>query len=170
MGEFPIAHIETSQVLAYYMINIPDITLHDFQPTDQTAVKDLILAGLVEHWGTLDPSKNPDLDDISCSYAGAVFLVAHCQGQIIGTGALVPRQDGTAEVVRMSVAQDWRRRGIGRTILHALVERARQSGFQRIILETTATWQEVIAFYLRLGFRITHYKDGDVYFELTLVE
>jgi putative acetyltransferase len=146
----------------------PEISLQAFQPADQAAVKDLILAGLAEHWGTLDPSKNPDLDDIAASYAGAVFLVARHLARIIGTGALVPRSDGAAEVVRMSVAADWRRQGFGRMILQALVDHARQYGFRRIILETTETWQEVIAFYLRFGFRITHYQDGDVYFELDL--
>jgi putative acetyltransferase len=146
----------------------PEITLHAFQPADQAAVKDLILAGLADHWGTLDPSKNPDLDDIAASYAGAIFLVARYLDRIIGTGALVPRPDGTAEVVRMSVSADWRRQGIGRMILRALVDHARQNGFQRIVLETTETWQEVIAFYLHFGFRITHYQDGDVYFELDL--
>ena len=160
------------------MTNSPDVTLHPFQPADQEAVKTLILAGLVEHWGVLDPSKNPDLDDIAASYAGAVFLVARHNstrrdGGIIGTGALIPRQgsdaeDGDAEVVRMSVAADWRRKGIGRMILQALVDHARESGCQRIILETTETWQEVIAFYLRFGFHITHHQDGDVYFEMMI--
>jgi putative acetyltransferase len=152
------------------MPDTPDITLLRFQPADQAAVKELILAGLTEHWGRLDPSKNPDLEDMAVTYEGAVFLVARHQDRIIGTGALVPRQDGTAEVVRMSVAADWRRKGIGRMILQALVDRARQAGFRRIILETTETWQEVIAFYLRFGFRITHYKDGDVYFDLDLID
>ena len=152
------------------MPDSPEITLHAFQPADQSAVKELILAGLAEHWGTLDPSKNPDLEDIASSYAGAVFLVARHMDCIIGTGALVPRPDGTAEVVRMSVAADWRRQGIGRMILQALVDHARQNGFHRIILETTETWQEVIAFYLRFGFRITHYQDGDVYFELDFID
>ena len=150
------------------MDSSPEITLLPFRPADQAAVKDLILAGLVEHWGWLDHSKNPDLDDIAASYASGLFLVTRHQGRIIGTGALVPRQEGTAEVVRMSVAADWRRKGIGRMILQALVDHARQAGFQRIILETTETWQEVIAFYLRFGFCITHYQDGDVYFELML--
>ena len=152
------------------MPDSPEITLRTFKPADQSAVKDLILAGLAEHWGTLDPSKNPDLDDIASSYAGSDFLVARHLTRIIGTGALVPRANGTAEVVRMSVAADWRRQGIGRMILQALVDHARQNGFQHIILETTETWQEVIAFYLRFGFRITHYQDGDVYFELDFID
>ena len=145
------------------------LTITPFHPDDQVAVKQLILAGLVEHWGFLDPTKNPDLENIAVSYAGATFLVARWGADIIGTGALVPHQAGTAEIVRMSVAQQHRRRGIGRRILDALIAQARAQGFQRIILETTATWQEVIEFYLRCGFRITHDKDGDVYFLLELL-
>ena len=140
-----------------------------FHPDDQAAVKQLILAGLVEHWGFLDPTKNPDLEDIAASYHAGTFLVARLEEEIVGTGALVPRQAGTAEIVRMSVAQQHRRSGIGRRILAALIAQARAQGFQRVILETTATWQEVIEFYLRCGFRITHYQDGDVYFLLELL-
>ena len=140
-----------------------------FHPDDQTAVRQLILVGLVEHWGFLDSTKNPDLENIAVSYAGATFLVARLGNDIVGTGALVPHQAGTAEIVRMSVAQQQRRSGIGRRILDALVEQARAQGFQRVILETTATWQEVIEFYLRCGFRITHDQDGDVYFLLELL-
>jgi GNAT superfamily N-acetyltransferase len=80
----------------------------------------------------------------------------------------VPRQSGVAEVVRMSVAQSHRRDGIGRRILLALLEQARSQGFRQVILETTATWHEVVAFYLKCGFHITYYQDGDVYFSLNL--
>lgn len=145
----------------------PDsLTLLPFQPADQPAVKALILAGLAGHWGVLDPHKNPDLDDIAASYKDAYFLVARLEGEIVGTGALLPRAAETAEVVRMSVAAGMRRQGIGRRILEALCAEAEARGFRRVILETTATWSEVIAFYQAFGFRITHYQDGDVYFEL----
>jgi hypothetical protein len=32
---------------------------------------------------------------------------------VVGTGALVPRQDGAAEIVRMSVTRELRQKGIG---------------------------------------------------------
>jgi hypothetical protein len=68
--------------------SMPDIahaiSIQPFQSEDQAEVKSLILAGLVEHWGRLDPSKNPDLEDIQSSYAGAVFLVARTQGRSNG--------------------------------------------------------------------------------------
>ncbi len=144
------------------------IKIVPFQPENQAAVKRLILDGLAEHWGWLDPHKNPDLNDIANTYAGDTFLVAWDTDTIIGTGALVHRTDDTAEIVRMSVAKKARRQGIGRMILEQLVARARDEGMSKIVLETTETWQEVIAFYLNAGFHITHSRDGDVYFEMLL--
>jgi len=139
-----------------------------FQPEDQDEVKNLILSGLVDHWGKLDPTKNPDLNNIAHSYADAIFLVARLDGRIVGTGALVPRAGGTAEIVRMSVASDLRRMGIGKRILLELIHRAKARGFSCIILETTAKWAEVIAFYQSMGFRLTHLVNGDQYFEMDL--
>jgi GNAT superfamily N-acetyltransferase len=148
-------------------MNIP-ISLSPFHPSDQPAVKALVLAGLVDHWGKLDPTLNPDLNDIAASYRGAIFLVAKQNEQVVGCGALVPHDAHTAEIKRMSVAASLRRQGLGRRILTVLCEQARARGFRRIILETTETWDEVIAFYLAFGFRVTHHKDGDVYFVYNL--
>jgi putative acetyltransferase len=145
-----------------------EIILLPFQPKDQAAVKQLVLAGLAEHWGEIDPTRNPDLNDIAASYSKATFLVARAQGRIVGCGALVPHNQEIAEIMRMSVAAGMRRQGIARQILDCLIEQARTGGFKKVILETTATWAEVIEFYLSCGFQITHYQDGDVYFALEL--
>ncbi|MDP3449412.1 MAG: GNAT family N-acetyltransferase [Anaerolineaceae bacterium] len=145
---------------------INNITILPFQPADQAEVKQFVLTGLVEHWGFLDPTLNPDLNDIVASYADGVFLVAWQDDKIVGTGALLHRSDHSAEIVRMSVSTDLRRSGLGRAILQRLCDEAKDKGVQRLILETTETWQEVIAFYLNFGFHITHQQDGDVYFAL----
>jgi putative acetyltransferase len=154
------------------------ITLRAFRPEDQAAAKALILAGLAEHWGTLDLSLNPDLNDIAGTYAEGLFLVACCGARIVGTGGLLfseaegsgqdARGPGEAQVVRMSVAAAMRRHGIGRRMLVELCEQARARGVRRLVLETTSTWDEVIAFYRAFGFRITHIQDGDTYFALDL--
>jgi ribosomal protein S18 acetylase RimI-like enzyme len=49
-------------------------------------------------------------------------------------------------------------------MLSELLRWAHDAGYRRAVLETTETWQEVIRFYLKNGFRITHRVDGDVYF------
>jgi GNAT superfamily N-acetyltransferase len=145
-----------------------DLAIVPFRPENQTAVKHLILAGLTEHWGQLDPTKNPDLNDIGATYAHAAFLVAWWHGTIVGTGALIPRSAHSAELVRMSVAAHMRRHGIGTRLLEHLVAHAKTWGHRHLILETTATWHGVIAFYQRHRFQITHYRDGNVYFVLDL--
>jgi GNAT superfamily N-acetyltransferase len=145
-----------------------NITIRPFQSGNQAEAKKLILAGLAEHWGTLDPSKNPDLDNISLNYADGLFLVALENNKIIGTGALVPKSANTAEIVRMSVAANARRHGLGKRILRELCEYAQQNGYKKLVLETTETWHEVIQFYKEFGFQITHHLDGDVYFALDL--
>jgi ribosomal protein S18 acetylase RimI-like enzyme len=147
---------------------MPDISIRPFQPEDQTGARALILDGLGERWGTIDPNRNPDLNDIRLAYTGGVFLVARIGERIVATGALVPRGDGIAEIVRMSVARGQRRRGIGSAVLRQLVEAAQAAGCRKIILETTSTWTDAIAFYQRRGFRSTHIRGGDTYFALAL--
>lgn len=144
------------------------IDIKPFQPSSQAAVKSLILDGLVEHWGRLDASKNPDLENIAISYAETTFLVAWLDDEIIGAGAFIPRSEKQVEIVRMSVAKEKRRQGIGQQILSELCKKAARGGYEEVILETTKTWQDVIDFYKQYGFEITHYLDGDVYFRMDL--
>src|SRR6478736_3198226 len=120
--------------------------LRPFEPADQAAAQALIVAGLAERWGTLDPTLNPDLRDIATSYGEAVFLVAVAGDAVIGTGALIHEAPGVARIVRMSVAATWRRRGAGRAILTALCEEARAAGYRHVVLETTSSWTDAIAF------------------------
>ncbi len=140
------------------------------QPEEQDEARRLILAGMEEYWGVLDESKNPDLKDIMKLYADGVFLVAEKGGEIVGTGAYRPVSDEEMEVVRMSVQKRLRRQGIGRQILEELCRRACREGYKKVMLETTAPWEGVIAFYKAFGFEVTHYADGNVYFVLELGE
>ena len=147
------------------------ILLRPIEPSDQAEARELILAGLEQHWGFRDASKNPDLAEICASYAGAIFLVA-CEGdRIIGTGALVTagQRARVGEIVRMSVAADRRRRGVGRIILRELLRHAERLRVSTVVLETTKTWDDVIRFYLANGFTVTHHADGNVYFALRIV-
>ncbi|MBA4385383.1 MAG: GNAT family N-acetyltransferase [Anaerolinea sp.] len=143
-------------------------SIQPFRPENQQEARNLVLAGLEEHWGFLDPTLNLDLIDIATSYADGLFLVARRADSIVGTGALLPRSHDTAEIMRMSVASTLRRSGLGSAILQHLCDYAKTMGYLKLVLETTSTWQEVIEFYLRFGFQITHQKEGDTYFVLNL--
>jgi GNAT superfamily N-acetyltransferase len=143
-----------------------------FRPDDQAAVRRLILDGLEEHWGSIDPALNPDLDDIAATYSHGTILVARVSDQIVGVGMLVPVGLDEGEVKRMSVAREHRRTGIASALLRELVEIARRRSWRNLLLETTATWTDAVQFYEHAGFTLTHHEEGqfgrDAYFRLDL--
>lgn len=53
------------------------VTIRQFQPIDQEEARRIVLEGLGEHFGVIDESLNPDLDDIQESFivAGDEFYV-----------------------------------------------------------------------------------------------
>lgn len=144
-----------------------EVEIRPFQPQDQAVTKQLILAGLADHWGTLDLTLNPDLNDIAASYQGETFLVAVQGEEIVGCGALIEEDggEGYGRIVRMSVKKEKRRLGVGQLLLHNLELAAQERHFSKIILETTQTWTDVVAFYQANDFQITGHKDGDTHFE-----
>ena len=143
-----------------------------FRTEDQDAVRELILAGLEEHWGTLDPGLNSDLEDIEGNFAHGSVLVVRDRDRIVGVGAIVPIAPGEGEVKRMSVARRLRRRGIGAALLRELIAIAEQRGWRVVRLETTAEWKDAVGFYSTFGFELTHYEDGpfcrDAHFRLDI--
>ncbi|MBA3653980.1 MAG: GNAT family N-acetyltransferase [Actinobacteria bacterium] len=146
------------------------IVLRDFEPRDQERVRRLILDGLGEHWGNIDESLNTDVDDIAATYAGGRTLVAELHDELIGTGTIVRRDEDVSEIVRMSVAPSARRSGVGRRLVEELVGTAGTWSSRRVVLETSSSWTEVIAFYIACGFAVTAERDGefgsDTWFEM----
>jgi ribosomal protein S18 acetylase RimI-like enzyme len=132
-----------------------DVVIAPFEAAQQDAVRALVLAGLAERWGTIDQSLNADLDDLAARYAHGCVLVASRTGQVVGAGALVPVDDDTAEMVRVSVASSERGRGVGRALVEALVDVAASWHVRRVVCETTSTWTSAVALYVRCGFTIT---------------
>ena len=149
--------------------SLPDaIRIAPFRPQDQQAARQLILRGLAEHFGWVDEDRNPDLDDIARTFADGHFVVARLEGAIVGTGGFLPVSEDTVQIHRVSVSTDRRRHGIGSAIFGSLLGAARDRGVARVILETTETWSEVIAFWQHNGFRPFDHRDGDIYLRLQL--
>jgi putative acetyltransferase len=147
-----------------------DPQIRPFTAADQVAVKALILAGLADHWGVLDPTLNPDLDDIAGWYGpkGGYTVVLQIEDQIAGTGTIFERDAQTAELVRMSVSGAHRGQGIGTRLVRALADEARRRGYTAIECETTDTWDDAIALYRKCGFEIIDRHSGDIFFRLNL--
>jgi len=74
----------------------------------------------------------------------------------------------TVELKRISVASMYKSQGFGKDMVRFLENQARKAGYERVILETTKKWSGVVQFYLKIGYSVTHEKNGDIYFEKLL--
>ncbi len=144
------------------------VTIRPFRTADQSAARALILDGLGEHWGYIDETINPDLDDIAAAYPShrADFLVVEDElGALIGTAGLVRDDEETGRIVRMSVDKSSRGRGIGKRLVAELEAIARQRGYYRLVCETTHDWADAIALYKFTGFTELGVWNDDRHFE-----
>jgi predicted GNAT family N-acyltransferase len=88
--------------------------------------------------------------DERCDHA----LAVDARGRAIGTGRLL--RDG--HIGRLAVLREHRGRGVGAAILEALIERARQRGMRRVVLNAQT---HAAGFYARFGFAVS----GDEFVE-----
>jgi ribosomal protein S18 acetylase RimI-like enzyme len=146
------------------------VTIRRFRPADQAAVRRLVLAGLGDHFGTIDETLNPDLDDIQRAYVdrGSLVALAELDDALVGAGTLIEESPGVGRLVRMSVAKHNRGRGIGKQLVRHLLDAARERGYHRIVVETTEDWEDAIALYRACGFETEGFRDGDIHMALVL--
>nr|WP_051072966.1 GNAT family N-acetyltransferase [Nocardiopsis valliformis] len=87
------------------------------------------------------------------------LVLAELDGEVVAGGALRPyRKDrvgqaDTVEFKRIWTSARHRRRGLGRQIMTALEEAARDLGYTRVMLFTGPSQPEAVALYERIGYR-----------------
>ena len=103
---------------------------------------------LRQRYGELQDLYTPHnrLDCIDTALLGVV------DGQAVACGCFKRLDAQHAEVKRMFVHPQWRRRGYSAQLLRALEGWARELGVQQLLLETGRRQPEAIALYHKLGF------------------
>lgn len=148
----------------------PGLVIRPMQPEDQPTVRRLVLDGLADHFGEIDETRNPDIDDLLGHYGpmGGYSVVAERDGELVGAGTFHAEGEGTVRLVRMSVRSDQRGRGLGRALVAHLLDEARRRGYREAVCETCDDWVDAIALYRRSGFTEIGRRDGDIHFRLSL--
>jgi GNAT superfamily N-acetyltransferase len=82
-----------------------------------------------------------------------IYIAAWLLDVPVGCGAIRELDQATAEIQRMYVHRDFRRKQVGRTILTHLENEARRLGYTRLLLETGDRQAPAIALYEATGFR-----------------
>lgn len=93
------------------------------------------------------------------------MLVAEEGGEIIGYGCTCTTLD-TCDLENVLVAEEYRRGGVGRAILNALLDNAKERGAAKVFLEVRVSNSAALMLYLSCGFKGVHartryYSDGE---------
>lgn len=127
------------------------LTIRASSPTDEEAK--LLLAALSDELFQITGNdgrssfSNEDVQE-----ARSVFLLALADGEAVGCGGLRQINDEVCQIKRMFAK--YRGQGIGRELLHALENRARELGYKEIWLETRKANKNAVHFYLQQGYRV----------------
>jgi predicted GNAT family N-acyltransferase len=116
---------------------------------DRAAIASVRRRVFIEEQGVSE-EEEWDASDSDCVHV----LAFTAKRDVVGTARL----DDTGKIGRVAVIREWRGKGVGARLVEALIEHARQKGFERVHLNAQVT---ALDFYRRLGFD----PDGPVFDE-----
>ncbi len=131
-----------------------EVLIVDYKPEYKTAFKDLNVQWIEQHF-KMEPSDHKYLDHPQENIIdkGGYILFALYQGEVAGTCALVPYEEGTFELAKMAVAPEAKGKGIGFLLGKAAIEKTRQAGVRRLYLESNSSLTPALSLYRKLGFK-----------------
>jgi GNAT superfamily N-acetyltransferase len=98
-----------------------------------------LLAELIDHLNAVYPGRAARPGSVTTAEEmvppQGAFLVGHEDGQAVACGGLRRLEDGVCEIKRMYVTPVARSRGVGRALLGALEDAARELGYERVRLD-----------------------------------
>jgi putative acetyltransferase len=129
----------------------------------------------LERYNLMEPADLAVLNDprkMILDEGGFIFL-AKADEQIIGSAALIKEHGGIYELAKMSVAQEFRSKGISKLLLEKCLDKARELGVKKIILFSNHQLKAALGLYEKYGFQYIPVKDSpfltaDIKMELTL--
>lgn len=149
------------------------VEIVDFRPEYREHFKTLNLEWLEKHFSVEPVDREVLWNPERILEEGGVILFALIDGQVVGTCAL-QRQGDKWELTKMAVTAAHQGRKIGKTLMLATLERAREMGIETLYLVTNSSLTPAVSLYRKVGFRVTScgqhpkYQRGDLTMELAL--
>ncbi|MDA9084284.1 GNAT family N-acetyltransferase [Flavobacteriaceae bacterium] len=104
---------------------------------------------------------------------GYIFFAIH-DNSVVGTMALIPRENGVYELNKMAVNKELRGNGIGNQLINFIIDFAKNKRYKSVILYSNTVLKNSIHLYNKFGFKEikiennTPYKRSDIKMELQL--
>lgn len=154
-----------------------EVEIVDYQPLYKKTFYELNRKWIETYW-ELEPHdievlENPEKYILD---KGGHIFVAVYNGYPVGVCALCPMSEDSGydfELAKLAVNNSIQRKGIGRRLCEAVVNKARELGGVKLFLESNTRLKPAIALYRKLGFKELPeyhpaYARGDIQMELTL--
>ena len=129
------------------------VRIVDYEPRHRDHFRALNLAWITEYFAVEEPDRW-QLDDPESHIlrGGGHIFMAESGDEVLGTCALISEPDGSFELAKMAVVPSARRRGVGRALAEAAIEKARALGASRVELMSNTVLEPAIRLYHSLGF------------------
>jgi ribosomal-protein-alanine N-acetyltransferase len=118
------------------------------RPNDLDAIYDIEQLSFNPHW-----SKNALAHEVNRTRPHSYVFVARLSGEVIGFSIFWAVVD-EAHILSFAVHPDYRRRGIGRTMMEGVLDAAKRLGLRTATLEVRVSNTSAIRLYEKMGFRI----------------
>jgi GNAT superfamily N-acetyltransferase len=120
---------------------------------DALALVDAMWRGVQEAYPRIPGATTPSATPGDFSPPGGCFVALYEDGRAVAGGGVKRLEAGVAEIKRMYVVPDRRGRGLGRELLAALEDAARELGYDRVRLDTGDKQPGAEALYRSAGYR-----------------
>lgn len=91
------------------------------------------------------------------------LLLGECEGKIAGCAGLRKIAENVGEIKRMYVRPEYRKKGIGRSLVKAIINESHQIGYSNLRLDSAPYAKEAHALYRSLGFHKREpYAESDI--------
>lgn len=140
---------------------VSTLALRRLTAQDNPAIAAVIRQVSAEYGLTADKGytvADPNLDELYQLYSqpGHAYWVVEQDGKVVGGGGIAPlacSEPDICELQKMYFLPSIRGQGLAKKLALMALEHAREQGFKRCYLETTAFLKEAIGLYERLGFK-----------------
>ncbi|HEV8290663.1 MAG TPA: GNAT family N-acetyltransferase [Tepidisphaeraceae bacterium] len=138
------------------------VKIRTYEPRDREVVKHLYVEGLIG--GHIAPNDTGlDIEDVQGAYLssdGNHFWVAeNMAGEVVGMIAVQIHRESEAEIRRLRVRQDHRRRGIGAKLLETAIKWCQEMGCLKVTLDTYMEREPALKLFEKFKFKHSRTRD-----------
>ena len=145
-------------------ISLERVEIRQARDDDHAALRVLFQQGVVEGQ-VRDNDTGADIDNLHEGYFAdeghSGFWVAVCDGQVIGMVGVQRTAENSAEIRRLRVGHDYRRRGVGTLLMKEALSFCQRHGYLKIVLDVRIERVPAIALFEKFGFQLARTREVD---------